>query len=210
MCGEIGLGMVDNPSACQTTWHFWIFPSKCQEHPPIIVTAILKTWPPYFWNTYRVIASSWRTTHLAQCRLIPQFSFLLTPIPLELRFFFVLNPQPYSYQCLVVWGCRTDPVLIFLGVPSWIDCSRISARLSSYSKDHTNSLSSVMPFMDHERVLLVHLGNCSLHVLSSPYYHVCTMSVLTGQISNCQQLWVSAFSRGWAYSALVAGQKGWN
>ena len=126
------------------------------------------------------------------------------------KIFFVLNPQPYSYQCLVVWGCRTDPVLIFLGVPSWIDCSRISARLSSYSKDHTNSLSSVMAFMDHERVLLVHLGNCSLHVLSSPYYRVCTMSVLTGQISNCQQLWVSAFSRGWAYSALVAGQKGWN
>lgn len=168
------------------------------EYFPLGARTVIFKRPTFFWNTYKVISFAWRTIYLQQCIFMPQFPLLSNPVSFGTKIS-VQNPssQPSSCQYPVAEGCKPGPVPIsqlFLAGYITLPC-----KLSPHSKDHTSYFSLIVAhFMDHERVLLIHLGNNSLPFQCPPLLLKMHWLVLTDHTSLCQRLWFSAFCSCWS------------
>lgn len=185
-----------------TTWHFWLFSTKCQEHPPILVTPFFKR-PMYFWNTYRVILSLETNANL--CLNFPSFSPQLS---FELR---ILSWSPAP--CLPLIGAQW-PRDIGLASSYVFSCSLLHGLpRAPVQTNITFWRSCKLLFLDCEFLYgSREVPACPLWKLwppmpvSYPYYLIHTMSVLT---PNCQHLWVFTFFH-WQNPLHPHGKTDWN
>lgn len=191
-----------NSSLCMTTWHFWLFSTKCQEHPPILVTAFFKR-PMYSWNTYRVILSL--ETNADLCLNFPSFS---PQFSFELR---ILSWSPAP--CLPLIGAQW-PRDIGLASSYVFSCSLLHGLpRAPVQTNITLWRSCKLLFLECEFLYgSREVPACPLWELWPPmpvsylYYLIHTMSVFT---PNCQHLWVFTFLH-WQNPLHPHGKTDWN